>query len=61
MVTVMTDVEAQILRNQLAMMRRDINLLNGRLDTPANRERRFLREQILATARLLEIPEEEAL
>ncbi len=57
--TVMTDVEAQILRNQLAMMRRDISLLTGRIDGTANSERDYLRTQIYATARLLDIPERE--
>ncbi len=57
--TVMSDVEAQILRNQLAMMRRDINVLNGRIDATANGERDYLRTQIYATAALLDIPERE--
>ena len=57
----LTCVESMILRNQLALLRSEIRLLNGRIDGEANRDRIYLRERIYATAEALGMDREEML
>ena len=60
-VTMVTDVELVILRNQLAIMRGDIRRLNGMIDAASNSDRDLLRRCIYETARILGMSEKEAL